>query len=492
MNLRRRVLSASIWSLAGSAGQQAISFLLFIYLARQLGPSDIGLVALAMVLLDIFGAVSRCGQVEALQRYADLDDRVTSTSFWMLTLGGAASCMLILLIGYTFRGFPDQTVLGNVVLFLAPLSALQAWNAVPEAILRQRLDFRLLTVRTWTATLAGGALAVYMVHLELGVYALVGQRLCTAVVRSIMLWVVVRWRPGLTFDRVEAKRLLGTGFEIMLAGLSSVINLRLADSITGAFLGPQQLGFLRLGWRFFDVIVQLAVLPISSVALSTFSKLRDNSEKLRRAYLRLTQFMALASLPIFFGLGAVADIFVPLVFGEKWLPSVGVLQLLGLFILPATINYFFGPLMVAVGMTRVVLKQSVAQIFINAVFLGVGARWGVEGVMIGYLLRGTLVSWFNLYAMNQALKLKPLSVIQMLAPPSIACAAMVGVVWIAKHQLSQTYSGIYLLASLILIGAVTYGAALLVGDVIGLWKGYVGGAVRSLTGAILKSDSAQA
>jgi PST family polysaccharide transporter len=490
VNIKRRVLSASLWSLAGTGGQQAISFFLFIYLARQLAPADIGLIALAVVFLDIVGAVSRCGQVEALQRYGNLDSRVTSTSFWMLALAGAASCLSILLAGFTFRAFPDRAAIGNVLLLLAPMSALQAWNAVPEAILKQRLDFRLLTIRTWTATLAGGALAVYMVHLELGVYALVGQRLGTAAVQTIMLWVLVRWRPRFTFDRVEARRLLGTGFEIMLAGLAGIVNLRIADSITGVFLGAQQLGFLRLGWRFGDVIVQFAVLPIAGVALSSFSKLRDNPESLRRAYLRLTQFMALASLPLFFGLGAVADVLVPLLFGEKWLPGVTVLQLIGFLILPGTINYFFAPLMVAVGATRVVLRQSIVQIVATAFLLGVGARWGIIGVLIAHILRACFVSCYNLHAMNQAVKLRPMSVIRVLGPPSMACVVMVGSVWAAKHELSLT--GIYLLALLILIGAATYGAALLAGDAAGLWRGYVGGAVRSLAGALPKPRSVQA
>lgn len=491
MSIKRRVLSASLWNLAGAGGQQAISFFLFIYLARQLTPADIGLVALAIVCLDILASVSRCGQVEALQRYGNLDDRVTSTSFWILSATGAGSCLLILLLGGAFRSFPDQVTLGNVLLLLAPLSALQAWNGVPEAILKQRLDFRLLTIRTWTATLAGGLLAIYMVHLDLGIYALVGQRLGTAAVRTVMLWALVRWRPPFSFDRVEARRLVKTGFEIMLAGLAGVINVRIADSITGAFLGPQQLGFLRLGWRFADVIIQFAVLPVSGVALSSFSKLRDNPESLRRAYLRLTQFMALGSLPMFFGLGAVADILVPLVFGEKWLPSVGVLQLLGFLILPGTINYFFAPLLVAVGTTGVVLRQSVVQIFVTALLLAVGARWGVEGVLIAHILRASFVSCYNLHAMNKVVGLRPMAVVRMLAPPSMASAVMVGTVWLAKHQLSDAYSGIYLLVLLVLIGATTYGAALLAGDAVGLWKGYVGSAARSLAGAFPKPQSAE-
>ncbi len=223
MNLKRRVLSASLWSLLGNGGQQMISFLLFIYLARKLSPADIGMIAFALIFVEIIASLSRCGQVETLQRYVNLDDRVTSTSFWMLIATGAVSCMLVLIGGTALRAYFDYVVLGNVLLLLAPLSALTAWNAVPEAILKQRLDFRSLTIRTWIATLAGGLLAIYLVHLDLGVYALVGQRLGTAAVQTIMLWTLLRWRPHFTFDRADAKRLLGAGHHIMLAGLAGAL-----------------------------------------------------------------------------------------------------------------------------------------------------------------------------------------------------------------------------------------------------------------------------
>ena len=81
MHLKRRMLSASLWSLLGNGGQQAITFVLFIYLARKLSPADVGLLAFAMLFLQILGNVTQCGQVETLQRYVNLDDRITSTSF---------------------------------------------------------------------------------------------------------------------------------------------------------------------------------------------------------------------------------------------------------------------------------------------------------------------------------------------------------------------------------------------------------------------------
>jgi len=57
--------------------------------------------------------------------------------------------------------------------------------------------------------------------------------------------------------------------------------------------------------------------------------------------------------------------------------------------------------------------------------------------------------------------------------------------------LSQFLSGVPLLALLVLTGACAYGAALFGGDAVGLWKGYVGEALRSLVGTLLKRRSMQ-
>ena len=200
--------------------------------------------------------------------------------------------------------------------------------------------------------------------------------------------------------------------------------------------------------------------------------------------------MALASLPLAFGIGVVADIFVPLVFGEKWLPSVSVLQLTGFLMLAATINYFFAPLMVAVGVTarraETVRRPSLCQC---------GAPWhrcplGHRGRSDRVHAPRALVSCYNLYAMKRSEE-QTVAAIRMLAPPSVACAVMVGAVWLAKHHLSSSISDIHLLGVLIVIGAVTYGIALLAGDALGFWRGYVGESVQSLAGAFRKNSSVQ-
>ena len=485
MNLKRQAFIGSIWSLLSNGGRQAIAFVLFLFIARHIGPADIGLIALVMIVIDIVGYISRFGQIEALQRQPDLDDRLTSTSFWMLAVAGPLTTLLVVAGAELFGGIagPDFR---HVLLVLAPLCALQAWNAIPQALLKRRFDYRALAARTWLATLVGGAFGVYLAVNGAGVYALVAQRLASSVVQTVTLWAMLRWHPKMMFDRTAAKDLVRTGGGILLANLSSIINKRLVDAITGAVLGLTQLGHFRLGWRFFDFIVQFSVTPLTAVALSTFSTIQTNRERLTRAYLRLTQFVALASLPMFFGLGAIADLLVPVVLGDKWSNSVFVIQMLGFVMLGGIVNYFFAPVLIAVGKVNVVVRQSAAQIFGTAVLVFIGAQFGIAGVLLAIIARALMVAVYNISALRTEIGLSIAALFQSLMPPVVASGIMVAAVRFGMLELAGSMPDLVLLGVLVTVGVLTYGATLLAGDLLGLWRGYIKGVFSSLGGAITR------
>jgi PST family polysaccharide transporter len=492
MNLKKRVLSGSVWSLAANGGEQLIQLILFVYVARKLSPADIGLVALAMVFIDILAFVTRFGQVEAIQRQTSLDDRTLSTSFWLLAAGGLLASGLVGSAAEASIRWFEADLFGIVLLMLAPICALRAWSALPEAILRHRFAYRSLAVRSWLATLIGGGTAAWLAYLDYGVYALVAQRLVTALVGTIASWAVLGWRPRFGFDRVGAVYLVRSGFVFMTNGFAGLINKNLVQVITGFVLGTTTLGLLRLGWRFFDFVTKTAVQPISRVTLSTFSQLRDDPDALKRAYLRLSQFMALAALPMFVGLGVVADLFVPLVLGPQWVGAIVVMQFLAFSRLPAPVGYFFGPVMIAMGRTRALFRQSIVQIGLTVVFVSIGTFFGIVGVLVAIIVRGVVMTVYNIAVLHKEIGIEPLAVIRVLVPPAVACAVMAIAVEVAKFELAGDLERTTLLALLVVGGAITYGAALLLGEVLHLWPGYMRGAMRSLSRAFRRRPNTAA
>jgi hypothetical protein len=74
----------------------------------------------------------------------------------------------------------------------------------------------------------------------------------------------------------------------------------------------------------------------------------------------------------------------------------------------------------------------------------------------------------------------------MLMPPAFACLAMVTTVEVVKVAIGDGLAGVLLLAVLVAAGGTAYGAALVIGDFVGLWPGYVRDALASLAGAIAR------
>lgn len=495
MSLKRQIARGSLWVLLGTGGQQLIGFAVFIYIARVLNPGLVGLVTFALIGIEIAAFIARFGQVEVLQREGDPPHGRLATAFWISTGLGVVAMLAVLGGAQLISMGSADPQLAYVVTWLAPLVLLQGLSVVPEAILRRRMDYRTLAIRNWIATILGGGVAIAIASWRPGVEVLVGQRLTTAVVQSVLLWALIGWAPSLTFLVSEARALVKTGFQILVASLSGMINGRIADGITGIFLGAAPVGLLRVGWRFSETIVQVAIAPISSVTLSSFSRLKDDLPALRRAYVRMTQVNSLLALPMVFGLGAVAHPLLLAVFGEKWLGAEPVLQLLGVLMLAATVNYFFASAMIAVGRSDIVMRQSLAQLVLTAVLMSIGVQFGIVGVMAAHCLRAAIVAIYNLTALRAHVGIQPLDIFRMLTPPTVACAVM----WLAvtglDHLIAPPAIG-FIAASyvelglLVAAGAATYAASLLAGDLLGLWRGYVADVIGSLKSVISRGPPA--
>ncbi len=61
--------SASLWAVAGGAGTRGISFLVFLFIARQLSPADMGVMAIAMAFSLFMDALNELGMPDQIVRF---------------------------------------------------------------------------------------------------------------------------------------------------------------------------------------------------------------------------------------------------------------------------------------------------------------------------------------------------------------------------------------------------------------------------------------
>jgi PST family polysaccharide transporter len=486
---KRKVLSASLWTLVGNAGQQLISFFLFIYLTRALTVEDFGLMGLAVAFIDVISLLGRFGQVEALQQRETLSRETASTAFWILLVIGLGSLMAICLLATPLAHMLHEPRLAGVLLALSPVCLFLNIGQVHEAFVKRELKYQLIARRSVAAALVSATTAFLAAYNGLGVYALVLQRLAYNLVYSGTLLVTYYWRPRLTFDLREAKDLAVTGLNISASNTISILNLRIIDFLVGVFLGVKVLGYLRVAWRFFDFVSLLVVQPISSVYLATLSSIQSDAAHVRRAYLRFLQIISCVVIPTFLGLGSVAPSFVEVVFGTRWLPSVSIFQMLAVASLSIPIGFLFPPTMIILRRTDTVRSQAIWQAVATATLTFIAVHFNIAAVIGLHVLRALGFALFNGRTMNRALAIPPLRIWRSLFPPIAASLVMVAATLVVTRLLGMASPALVLVAAT-LAGGLTFLAGMTCGDWLGLWRGYLGDIIEFFRDALRRAPQA--
>src|SRR5690606_6227963 len=108
--------------------------------------------------------------------------------------------------------------------------------------------------------------------------------------------------------------------------------------------------------------------------------IQDDLEEVRRAYLGTTRSLAMITFPLL-GWGAVvAPEFVGIVYGDKWLPAVPILQWLAVAGALKSIGTLVGSVFKSRGRPQVELYWNIVWTIAVGGGVLVGVQWGVVGV----------------------------------------------------------------------------------------------------------------
>ena len=382
--LKQKMIKSSFWSSLEKVAMEAVSFLVFLVLARLLQPTDYGIVALAMIFVSLLATIAGLGVSGAVIQIRELEQSHLNAAFWAsLTVG-------LVLYGMIFAGanslatFYSEPALEYVLLCLGLVGLFQAVDAVPRALLSRQFRFRFLALRSMVSTLLGGTIGITMAIEGYGVWALVAQQLSTALVRTSLSWFGAGWLPAFSMSWTPLKRLLSVGLYLMGSSLSNTFSRQADNLLIGTFLGTRDLGIYSIGFKVARTSHSVLLHSLSRLGLPTFSRLQAAPEKLANAYLRVWTLGSALTLPIFILVMVTAPDLVPLLFGAQWQDSGRVLQILMVASCSLGMTNFDSPLLVACGKANLVFRLNVFRMLLNLTGFAIAVQWGINAVAAAF------------------------------------------------------------------------------------------------------------
>jgi O-antigen/teichoic acid export membrane protein len=460
--LSRRVLSSTLWSIGASSGGQIFGFLVFVQIARQVGPDGFGLVALAALLIDIMQIVSTGGVYDAVIQRPELSEKDADTAFWANYVSGIVFFLVALAVSRPLAWAFQTPDLAWVIQILSATFLIAPLGAIHSARLARTLGFRSLAIRSLGANLVSGAVALAVVNAGGGVIALIVQRILSVVTMTVISWLCFRWLPRCRFDQATFRQLMHYGLRAMGAQLLSQMSTRTVEMTAGFALGPAAVGMVRVANRCVEMIIQITVVPFQQVALPALSRSRGNLEARQNAYTHLGRLSSLLVFPAFGGAFALAPIILPLAFGVQWSGAAHLMQIILLTAVALQCSVMIPAAIGATGYPGQVLGWSLSQLVAGIVLCAAGSLFGAAGVVTANVARAYLMLPYGLWLLRRKTGVGVRVVFGTIVRPLGVAVAMTLAVLLVQAELQPVLSPIPLLAACIVAGAIFYAVGILI------------------------------
>lgn len=452
-----RMLNTLAWASAGRLAAQAITWTATIWVMRLLGPSEYGLMALAMIAVSGFQLFEEGGLGTMLVRAPELDDPLIRKVFGLVLILGLGLFGMMLLLAPTLGRVLGNDAVAPLLRWLAVLLLTGSAIVIPRSLLERRLAFRRIAFAEIGAALLASGITLTMALKGGGVWALVGGVLAQSAARAIGLNIACPPPGWPHFTHRGLSEALRFGGAVTTERLVWYLYSQADVFISGRMLGSQATGLYVVGKELAELPAEKLAPGMQQAVLPTLARLQAHPNKLGDALRRGIALMSLITFPIFFGLAAVAGDLIPWVLGTRW---DGATLPLSAYALTLPIGLVSGVLLSAlkaIGRPDVSLSNVIigASIMVTAFAVGVG--WGVTGLALAWVIAYPIYFGLTLWRSAALLGTTATIILRQLMGPFLASLAMLLMVVTFRHWAQgQLFGQPFRLALAVLVGVGGY------------------------------------
>ena len=380
------VVSGLTWTLTALVSTRLVTLIGLAVLARLLAPEDFGLLAFALAYITYVTALGDLGTGMALIYWPSRKSDAAQVTFAVSVVMGCLWMGATILLAPAIAAFFESPEGAPVLIAIAWSLPIQALGSTHEALCRKSLRFRAWLVPELALAAGKAAVSIALALGGFGVWSLVWGHLAGHLVRTVLLWVIVPWRPTLRMPWDLIGPMFGYGRSIVAVNVLSVVVHHADLLIIARLLGVTALGFYQMAAKIPEMSITLLVRAVSSVLFPALSRIHAQGRNLSETYLATLEGVGLVTVPTAVVLVTMAEPLVLIFFGATWIPAVPVVRALAVVACLRALGTHAGDLLKACGRpgTLVVLAAVKAAVLIPTLILA--GRGGM--VAVGLAMAG--------------------------------------------------------------------------------------------------------
>lgn len=461
-DLGRRVVDGAAFTFLGIAFRIAVTLGSMAILARLLTPADFGHIAMATVITELAALFANFGFGSILIQRPRIARIQIDTMFWAACALGALLMATVFLLSFQAGALFNDARVGELLRVLCLSFLLEELSVVPRSLLARLLMFRMDFAVQALMLLCRAGVAVLMALTGWGVWSLVGGALAGLLAQSLAYLLLAGYCPRLRFSRAFLASTWRVNSGYFGNGILFYVNANFDLFLVGRLLGAVSLGYYQNARSLTDEVRTRMAIPLQRVLFPAFSAVQDDLPRFQAGILRSGRLLALAVIPVGFGIAAVAEELVPILYGPQWLAMIPILQIIAASSGIRAATTIGTPIYNATNRLGLAFRLYLLSTLIFTGSLYLGSHWGVTGVAWA-VLATTPVSVVFLRVALGLVRLDTRAEWRMLGVPTLAALLMLLAIGLVRPLLAGAVDApLFRLALLVLFGVAVYVAAVLI------------------------------
>ena len=382
--LRRTAVRAAAVSIAGQAGNFAVSTGSVVILARLLTPSDFGIVTMVTTFSLLLRSFGLNGFTEFIVQHEDVNDILASNLFWINVGISTAIACVFAGSGPILAQFYHNPAVVSVVAGMSLTIVIGSLGYVHSAILQRAMHFRSVALIGLAGQSALVLVSIVLAMAGFHYWALVWGSVTQTVVTSAGAWLVCRWIPKLPRRAAETGSGVGFAFNVYSHYAFSYLTRNTDNLLVGWRFGARELGFYKKAYDLFVLPQTQLLSPLTSVVVNTLSRLRGDREQFERYFLKTISVLALVGMGIGTDFALVGQDLIRVVLGPGWGEAGKIFSLFGPGIGIMLLYETHGWIHLSIGRPARWLHWSFVEFGATASLFLIMLHWGPAGIAFAW------------------------------------------------------------------------------------------------------------
>lgn len=380
--LKDQTVSALFWNFMDKGGQQIFQFAFIFVLARLLSPDEFGLIAVLTIFITVANILQESGFSSALIRKADVDETDYASIFYFNVFISIIIYILFFLFAPVIATFYNKPELQDLSRFLFLAFFFNALGVVQNVHLVREMNFRINTQVSLIAVLISGVVAIAMAYQGYGVWSLAVQQVVQAFLRSLLLWVFVRWYPKVPFSIKRIRSMFSYSSKLLLNSLFNQIIANIYPLVIGKRFSFSDVGFYSQARKLNEIPQSVIASTLQGVSFPLLNNFTDIKRK-KRAFRKIVRVVSFICFPISIFTIVAAEPIVLIILQEKFRSVIPLLRILVIGGSVVPLFYLLSSLLQSLGKSGLLLSIEFIRNILSVLVILITVSFGVSAVVMG-------------------------------------------------------------------------------------------------------------